>query len=84
MVKAYSQHMNWTELQFSDRSSWTLEWTAAENWLSTDRPSFAAANQYEVVVTWLIRASRVDLFRSVQFSLVRVLWTNFYGSGYDG
>ena len=83
-LKVCSQHTNWTELQF-----WTnaFQWKRSQrlNWLSTNCPSFAAANQ--VVThwrwrTWPTNASRnwVNMFQVsiVQFSSCTVNKTFYF------
>jgi len=75
-LKACSQHEKWTELNFSMNSR--IEIHVVQNWPSTSRPSFAAANQYKIQ-SWRWRAwpmtalcmligSCSGHFRSVQFS----------------
>ena len=76
-------HSIWTDLNRTSYSSRTaaLKNTRVENWPSTNRPSFAAANKCEEWKWHSTRAANerfmcswVDLFCSGQVSWVHVLW----------
>jgi len=62
--------MNWTELP-CEQPHWNA---CVQNWLSTNRPSFAAANQ--VLNQWTRRVTGLTCYRSVQFSSVRARWSS--------
>jgi len=76
ILRPAHSHEKWTELNFSMNSR--IEIHVVQNWPSTSRPSYAAANQYKIQ-SWRWRAwpmtalcmligSCSGHFRSVQFS----------------
>jgi len=81
-----AHEVNWTELKFANSHTQTevhceqAHWnTCVENWLSTNRPRFAGANQYKEYSwrwrAWSMNASCnwVDFFRSAQVSSVQFM-----------
>ena len=66
--------MNWTELP-CEQPHWNA---CVQNWLSTNRPTFAAANQ--VLNQWTRRVTGLTCYRSVQFSSVRARWSSLPNS----
>jgi len=83
LVQFTAHELSWTDLQFANSSVNRRMYTCVQNWLSTSRPSFAAAK------SWRWRASPmnmsynwVDLLqgRSGQFSFVYFVHV-IYGRG---